>query len=147
MSQIPWQKWGPRLSERQWGTVREDYSSRGDARSYFPHITLVPPRLPLAVTMPGIARSTISTPTHSYMKYLYKHPLVPFPYSELATSNRWRSRTESEDELIDTGIFNDDKYFDVFVEYSRKGSTGYIGSPADGATQSIIARVAGPRRT
>jgi len=81
------------------------------------------------------------------MKYLYKHPLVPFPYSELATSNRWRSRTESEDELIDTGIFNDDKYFDVFVEYSRKGSTGYIGSPADGATQSIIARVAGPRRT
>src|SRR6476469_4412708 len=84
---VPWKKWGPYLSERQWGTVREDYID--------------------------------STPTHSYMKYLYKYPQREFPYRDLLETNGRRSREEFEYELLDTGAFDDDRYFDVIVEYAK----------------------------
>jgi hypothetical protein len=159
---VPWRKWGPYLSERQWGTVREDYSDSGDAWNYFPHdqarsrayrwgedglggisddhqvlcfaLALWNGRDPiLKERMFGLANSEgnhgedvkeyyfylDSTPTHSYMKYLYKYPQEAFPYDDLVKTNRARSRREPEYELLDTGIFNDDRYFDVFVEYAK----------------------------
>ena len=159
---VPWKKWGPYLSERQWGTVREDYSENGDAWNYFSHdqarsrayrwgedglggICDEKQRLCFALTvwnerdpilkerLFGLTNSEgnhgedvkeyyfylDSTPTHSYMKYLYKYPQREYPYSDLVETNRRRSRRESEYELIDTGIFNDDRYFDVFVEYAK----------------------------
>jgi hypothetical protein len=161
---IPWKKWGPYLSERQWGTVREDYSDNGDAWNYFTHdqarsrayrwgedglagisddrqrlcfaIALWNERDPiLKERMFGLANSEAnhgedvkeyyfyldSTPTHSYMKYLYKYPQREFPYRDLVETNRGRSREEMEYELIDTGAFADDRYFDVFVEYAKDG--------------------------
>lgn len=157
-----WKKWGPYLSERQWGTVREDYSENGNAWDYFTHdqsrsrayrwgedglggISDEKQRLCFALALwngndPiikerlfGLSNSEgnhgedvkeyyyylDSTPTHSYMKYLYKYPQKAFPYDDLVATNRNRSRKELEYELIDTGIFNDDKYFDVFVEYAK----------------------------
>ena len=163
-SGIPWKKWGPYLSERQWGTVREDYSSDGDAWNYFSHdqsrsrayhwgedglagISDDQQQLCFAVAMwngcdPilkerlfGLTNSEgnhgedvkeyyfylDSTPTHSYMKYLYKYPQRPFPYQDLIDTNRSRSREEFEYELIDTGVFDDNRYFDVFVEYAKAG--------------------------
>jgi mannosylglycerate hydrolase MGH1-like protein len=160
---IPWKKWGPYLSERQWGTVREDYSEDGNAWDYFTHdqsrsrtykwgedglggICDDKQRLCFAIALwnehdPilkerlfGLTNSEgnhgedvkeyyfyiDSTPTHSYMKYLYKYPQREFPYGDLIKENRRRSREEMEYELIDTGIFNDNRYFDVFVEYAKE---------------------------
>ncbi len=159
---IPWKKWGPYLSERQWGTVREDYSENGDAWNYFSHdqarsrayrwgedgiagISDDKQRLCFALAlwngndpilkerMFGLTNSESnhgedvkeyyyyldSTPTHSYMKMLYKYPHAAFPYDQLVENSKHRSRTEFEYELIDTGIFNDDNYFDVVVEYAK----------------------------
>jgi hypothetical protein len=164
---VPWKKWGPYLSERQWGTVREDFSENGDAWNYFSHdqarsrayrwgedglagISDDKQRLCLALALwngndPilkerlfGLTNSEgnhgedvkeyyfylDSTPTHSYMKYLYKYPQSAYPYSDLVLTNRRRTRDEMEYELLDTGVFNDDRYFDVFVEYAK-------GSPED----------------
>jgi hypothetical protein len=163
----PWKKWGPYLSERQWGTVREDYSENGDAWNYFTHdqsrsrayrwgedglagISDDQQQLCFALALWngkdaiikerlfGLTNSESnhgedvkeyyfyldSTPTHSYMKYLYKYPQAAFPYSDLVNTNRSRSRNEFEYELLDTGVFNEDRYFDVFVEYAK-------GSPED----------------
>ncbi|EKQ66917.1 Mannosyl oligosaccharide glucosidase [Leptolyngbyaceae cyanobacterium JSC-12] len=157
-----WYKWGPYLSERQWGTVREDYSSDGNAWNYFPHdharsrayrwgedglggITdshnllcfalalwngndpILKERLFGLTNSEGNHGEDVkeyyfyldSTPTHSYMKYLYKYPQREFPYNDLVQTNRCRSRYELEYELLDTGIFDDDRYFDVFVEYAK----------------------------
>jgi hypothetical protein len=161
---IPWKKWGPYLSERQWGTVREDYSPNGDAWNFFPHdharsrayrwgedglagISDDKQRLCFALALwngkdPilkerlfGLTNSEgnhgedvkeyyfylDSTPTHSYMKYLYKYPHAAYPYADLVETNRRRSRDEWEYELLDTGVFNDDRYFDVYVEYAKAG--------------------------
>lgn len=158
----PWKKWGPYLSERQWGTVREDYSENGDAWNYFTHdqarsraykwgedglagfsdekarlcwaLALWNENDPiLKERLFGLSNSEAnhgedvkeyyyyldSTPTHSYMKYLYKYPQATFPYNDLVSTNRQRSRQEMEYELIDTGIFDEDRYFDVFVEYAK----------------------------
>ena len=161
---IPWKKWGPYLSERQWGTVREDYSDDGNAWDYFSHdqsrsrayrwgedgiggicddkqrlcfaLALWNGRDPiLKERLFGLTNSegnhgedvkeyyfyVDSTPTHSYMKYLYKYPQRAFPYQDLVETNRKRSREELEYELLDTGTFDDDRYFDVFVEYAKEG--------------------------
>jgi hypothetical protein len=161
-AQIPWKKWGPYLSERQWGTVREDYSDSGNAWDYFNHdqarsrayrwgedglagISDDQQRLCFALALwngqdPilkerlfGLTNSESnhgedvkeyyfyldSTPTHSYMKYLYKYPQTAYPYERLVTTNQNRSRAEFEYELLDTGIFDENRYFDVFVEYAK----------------------------
>ncbi len=161
---IPWKKWGPYLSERQWGTVREDYSEGGDAWNYFTHeharsrayrwgedglagISDDKQRLCFALALwngkDSILKERLfgltnnegnhgedvkeyyfyldSTPTHSYMKYLYKYPQAAYPYADLVETNRSRSKNEMEYELLDTGVFNDDRYFDVFVEYAKEG--------------------------
>jgi hypothetical protein len=158
----PWKKWGPYLSERQWGTVREDYSEDGNAWGYFSHdqarsrayrwgedglagisddkqllcfaLALWNGRDPiLKERLFGLTNSEgnhgedvkeyyfylDSTPTHSYMKYLYKYPQREFPYLDLVQTNRQRSREELEYELLDTGIFDEDRYFDVFIEYAK----------------------------
>jgi hypothetical protein len=159
---VQWKKWGPYLSERQWGTVREDYSQDGNAWEHFSHdqarsrayrwgedglagisddqqqlcfaITLWNGRDPiLKERLFGLTNSEgnhgedvkeyyfylDSTPTHSYMKCLYKYPQREFPYLDLVQTNQCRSREEFEYELLDTGIFGDDRYFDVFVEYAK----------------------------
>ena len=159
---VAWKKWGPYLSERQWGTVREDYSDNGDAWNYFTHdqarsrayrwgedglggISDDHQRLCFALALwngndPilkerafGLANSEgnhgedvkeyyfylDSTPTHSYMKYLYKYPQGAYPYDDLVSTNRSRGRHEAEYELLDTGVFDDNRYFDVFVEYAK----------------------------
>lgn len=159
---VYWKKWGPYLSERQWGTVREDYSSDGNAWDYFSHdqsrsrayrwgedglggisdnsnllcfaLALWNGKDPiLKERLFGLTNSEgnhgedvkeyyfylDSTPTHSYMKYLYKYPQAEFPYDDLVTTNRSRSREELEYELLDTGVFDDNRYFDVFVEYAK----------------------------
>jgi hypothetical protein len=161
---VPWKKWGPYLSERQWGTVREDYSENGDAWNFFTHdharsrayrwgedglagisddkqqlcfaLALWNGKDPiLKERLFGLTNSEgnhgedvkeyyfylDSTPTHSYMKYLYKYPQAAYPYADLVDTNRGRSREELEYELLDTGVFNEDKYFDVFVEYAKAG--------------------------
>jgi hypothetical protein len=161
---IPWKKWGPYLSERQWGTVREDYSEGGDAWNFFTHdqarsrayrwgedgiagisddkqhlcfaLALWNGKDPiLKERLFGLTNSEgnhgedvkeyyfylDSTPTHSYMKYLYKYPQAAFPYSDLVETNRRRSKNDMEYELLDTGVFKDDRYFDVFVEYAKDG--------------------------
>ncbi|HEY6008905.1 MAG TPA: glucosidase, partial [Geobacteraceae bacterium] len=159
---VPWRKWGPYLSERQWGTVREDYSEGGDAWNFFTHdharsrayrwgedgiagISDDKQRLCFALALwngkDAILKERIfgltnseanhgedvkeyyfyldSTPTHTYMKYLYKYPQAAYPYADLVETNRGRSREEMEYELLDTGVFKDDRYFDVFVEYAK----------------------------
>ena len=159
-----WKKWGPYLSERQWGTVREDYSADGNAWDYFTHdqarsrayrwgedglagISDDKQRLCFALALwngkdPilkerlfGLTNSEAnhgedvkeyyfyldSTPTHSYMKYLYKYPQAAYPYDNLVSTNKGRSRDEMEYELLDTGVFDQDRYFDVFVEYAKNG--------------------------
>jgi hypothetical protein len=161
---IPWKKWGPYLSERQWGTVREDYSRDGNAWNYFSHdqarsrayrwgedglagLCDDKQRLCFALALWngrdailkerlfGLTNSESnhgedvkeyyfyidSTPTHSYMKYLYKYPQKEYPYLDLVETNRRRSRQEMEYELLDTGVFDEDRYFDVFVEYAKDG--------------------------
>ena len=155
---------GPYLSERQWGTVREDYSEGGDAWDYFPHdqarsrayrwgedgiagISDDRQRLCFALAlwngadpilkerMFGLTNSQGNhgedakeywfyldcTPTHSYMKQLYKYPQREFPYTDLVTTNGRRGKDEFEYELIDTGVFDQSRYFDVFVEYAKAG--------------------------
>ena len=157
-----WKRWGPYLSERAWGTVREDYSPDGSAWDYFPHdharsrayrwnedgiagISNRQQNICFAVAMwngkDPILKERLfgltgsegnhgedvkelyyyldSTPTHSYMKYLYKYPQSEFPYEHLIVENRNRNKLEREFELMDTGIFDDDRYFDVFVEYAK----------------------------
>ena len=159
-----WTRWGPYLSERQWGTVREDYSPDGAAWEYFPHehahvrayrwgedglagISDNHQRLCFAVGLwngrDPILKERLfglsgpegnhgedvkeyyfyldSTPTHSYMKYRYKYPHAAFPYARLREENRARGRGAPEFELIDTGIFEGDRYFDVQVEYAKAG--------------------------
>jgi hypothetical protein len=161
---MPWRKWGPYLSERQWGTVREDYSQDGNAWDYFTHdmarsrayhwgedglagfsddnqllcfsIALWNGKDPILKERAfGLTNSEAnhgedvkeyyfyldSTPTHSYMKYLYKYPQTEYPYLNLIQTNRGRNRFDMEYELLDTGIFNQDRYFDVFVEYAKQG--------------------------
>ncbi len=158
----PWKMWGPYLSERQWGTVREDYSQDGNAWDYFSHdqarsrayrwgedglaglsddqqrlcfaLALWNERDPiLKERLFGLTNGEAnhgedvkeyyfyvdSTPTHSYMKYLYKYPQREYPYRDLIETNRGRSRDEFEYELLDTGVFEQDRYFDVFVEYAK----------------------------
>jgi len=157
-----WKRWGPYLGERQWGTVREDYSPNGTAWEYFPHeharsrayrwgedgiggISDRHQRVCFALALWN-GRDVIlkerlfgltgtegnhgedvkeyyfyldSTPTHSYMKYLYKYPQAMFPYTQLADENRKRGKREPEFELMDTGVFAENRYFDVFIEYAK----------------------------
>jgi hypothetical protein len=158
----PWKRWGPYLSERQWGTVREDYSSNGDAWNYFTHDQarsrtyrwgedglagfsddhqrlcfslalwngkddILKERLFGLSNAEGNHGEDVkecyyyldSTPTHSYMKWLYKYPQSAFPYFDLVHTNRARSRHDLEYELVDTGVFDADRYFDVQVEYAK----------------------------
>ena len=162
-NKAPWRKWGPYLSERQWGTVREDYSQDGNAWDYFSHdqarsrayhwgedglagisgdkqlvcfaLALWNGRDPiLKERLFGLTNSEAnhgedvkeyyfyldSTPTHSYMKYLYKYPQAAFPYGNLVETNKGRNRGDMEYELLDTGVFNENRYFDVFVEYAKQ---------------------------
>jgi hypothetical protein len=157
-----WKRWGPYLSERQWGTVREDYSATGECWDYFPHdqarsrayrwgedgllgITDRECRLCFALALwngrDPILKERLfglnshegnhgedvkeeyfyldSTPTHSYLKALYKYPQAEFPYNQLVAENQRRSRQDPEFELADTGIFKDNRYFDVFAEYAK----------------------------
>ncbi|HXI67858.1 MAG TPA: hypothetical protein VNH41_07975, partial [Steroidobacteraceae bacterium] len=159
---LAWKKWGPYLSERQWGTVREDYSEDGNAWDYFSHdqarsrayrwgedglagisddrqylcfgLALWNGADPiLKERLFGLTNSegnhgedvkeyyfyVDSTPTHSYMKYLYKYPQAAFPYADLVAGNKHRGRHEQEYELLDTGVFDENRYFDVFVEYAK----------------------------
>ncbi len=157
-----WKRWGPYLSERAWGTVREDYSSNGDAWQHLPHdharsrayrwnedglagisdrhqyicfaVALWNGRDPiLKERLFGMTGSEgnhgedvkeyyfylDSTPTHSFMRFLYKYPQAEFPYRQLVEGNRSRDRRASEYELLDTGVFDDNRYFDVYVEYAK----------------------------
>jgi hypothetical protein len=160
-----WQKWGPYVSERAWGTVREDYSWNGDAWKYFPFDAAASKvyrwgedgiagwcdRYQVLVFAPafwngqdpilkerlfGLSSSEGNhgedvkecyfyldgTPTHSYMKYLYKYPQGKFPYEALRAENSKRGTHDSEYELVDTGIFSDNRYFDIFIEYAKVSS-------------------------
>jgi hypothetical protein len=159
---LAWKKWGPYLSERQWGTVREDYSDDGNAWEYFSHEQarsrayrwgedglagisddrallcfalalwngkdpILKERLFGLTNREGNHGEDVkeyyfyldSTPTHSYMKYLYKYPHAAYPYDAILEHNRRRNRHEFEYELIDTGVFDEDRYFDVLVEYAK----------------------------
>src|SRR5690348_1270769 len=159
--EINWKQWGPYLSERAWGTVREDYSANGTAWDYFPHdharsrvyrwnedglagicddeqhlcfaLALWNGQDPiLKERLFGLTGSEgnhgedvkeyyyylDSTPTHSYMRMLYKYPQAAFPYGELVAVNRQRGKQDPEYELVDTGVFAENRYFDVFVEYA-----------------------------
>jgi hypothetical protein len=160
---VEWKKWGPYLSERQWGTVREDYSADGNAWNYFTHdqarsrayrwgedglagisddrqllcfaLALWNGRDPiLKERLFGLANTEgnhgedvkeyyfylDNTPTHSYMKYLYKYPQAAYPYVDLIKVNGKRTRRDFEYELLDTGVFDANRYFDVFVEYAKE---------------------------
>src|SRR5262245_46027328 len=157
-----WRRWGPYLSDRSWGTVREDYSPNGDAWNYFTHdharsrayrwgedgIAGISDRYQLLCFAPafwngkdGILKERLfgltgaegnhgedvkeyyfhvdNTPTHSYMKLLYKYPQAAFPYSWLIEENKRRCGTGFEFELLDTGVFDQDRYFDIFIEYAK----------------------------
>ena len=174
---VAWKKWGPYLSERQWGTVREDYSENGDAWNFFTHdqarsrayrwgedgiagisddqqnlcfsLALWNGKDPiLKERLFGLTNGEgnhgedvkeyyfylDSTPTHSYMKYLYKYPQAAYPYRDLVETNRRRTREEMEYELLDTGVFHDNRYFDVFVEYAK------------GAAEDILVRITAVNR-
>jgi hypothetical protein len=162
---VHWNRWGPFLSERQWGTVREDYSPYGTAWEFFPHdharsrtyrwgedgIMGISDRHQLvcfALAMwngrDPILKERLfgltgnegnhgedvkeyyfyldSTPTHSYMKALYKYPQREFPYSRLVEENRRRNRSDFEYELLDTGVFEENRYFDIFTEYAKSSA-------------------------
>jgi len=161
---VPWLRWGPYLAERQWGTVREDYSPDGDAWGYLSHdqarsrayrwgedgiagISDDHGRLCFALALwnerDAILKERLfgltntegnhgedvkesyfyldATPTHSWLRSLYKYPQRAFPYDDLVATNRARTRREQEYELLDTGAFDDDRYFDVFVEVAKEG--------------------------
>ncbi len=173
-AEVPWRLWGPYLSERQWGTVREDYSASGDAWNHFTHDharsrayrwgedglagisddrqllcfalalwngkdPIIKERLFGLTNSEGNHGEDVkeyyfyldSTPTHSYMKLLYKYPQAAYPYDEIVLTNRRRSRAEFEYELLDTGVFDADRYFDVVVEYAK-------GSPEDVLIQITV---------
>jgi hypothetical protein len=160
----PWYRWGPYLAERQWGTVREDYSPSGAAWDHLPHDharsrayhwgedgllgicddrgrlcfalalwnesdPILKERLFGLTGLEGNHGEDVkeyyffldSTPTHSYMRALYKYPQRAFPYHELVAENRRRGRQDPEFELIDTGVFGENRYFDVTVEYAKAG--------------------------
>ncbi len=160
-----WKKWGPYMTERQWGTVREDYSPDGSAWEYFSfeqaksrayrwgedgiagicdykqHLcfamgfwngkdAFLKERLFGLTGNQGNHGEDVkeiyyyldSTPTHSYMKYLYKYPHEEFPYNKIYQENSKRSKSDPEYELIDTGVFNDNKYFDIYIEYAKADS-------------------------
>src|SRR5438093_5049042 len=162
---VNWKRWGPYLSERQWSTVREDYSRYGTAWEYLPHDharsrayrwgedgiggisdrhqyicfalalwngkdpILKEPHIGLTCSEGNHGEDVKeyyfyldSTPTHSYMKCLYKYPQAEFPYGRLAQENRQRGKRDLEFELIDTGVFDDNRYFDVFIEYAKAGA-------------------------
>ena len=174
-----WKKWGPYLSERQWGTVREDYSADGSAWDYFSHdqarsrayrwgedglagLSDDKQRLCFAVALwngnDPILKERLfgltnaegnhgedvkeyyfyldSTPTHSYMKWLYKYPQRAYPYDEIVATNRGRTRAEPEYELLDTGVFDDDRYWIVEVDYAKADPNDVLGR--------ITVRNAGP---
>jgi Glycosyl hydrolase family 63 C-terminal domain len=184
---VAWKQWGPYLSERQWGTVREDYSENGDAWNYFTHdqarsrayhwgedglagISDDHQRLCFAIALwngnDPIVKERLfgltnsegnhgedvkeyyyyldSTPTHSYMKYLYKYPQNAYPYSELVEANRRRGRNDPEYELLDTGVFSEDRYFDVFVEYAKASPSdiliqiGVVNRGPEAATLHVL---------
>src|SRR5438270_10372471 len=161
---VYWKRWGPYLSERAWGTVREDYSPYGTAWDYLPHDqarskayrwgedglagisdrhqvmcfalalwngrdAILKERLFGLTGQEGNHGEDVkeyyfyleNTPTHSYMKYLYKYPQAAFPYGQLVEENQRRGRVEPEYELVDSGVFDDGRYFDVFVEYAKAG--------------------------
>ena len=163
--QVHWRRWGPYLSDRQWGTVREDYSPDGQAWDYFSHdqarsrayrwgedgllgISDNHQRLCFAIALWNGADPILkerlfgltgregnhgedvkeyyfyldNTPTHAYMKALYKYPQKAFPYAQLVEENRRRNRREPEFELLDTGIFEQNRYFDVWVEYAKQSA-------------------------
>jgi hypothetical protein len=167
--QSHWRKWGPYLSDRQWGSVREDYSPHGTAWDYFSHdqarsrtyrwgedgllgISDNHQRLCFAITLWNEADPILkerffgltgsegnhgedvkeyyfyldNTPTHSYMKALYKYPHSAFPYDQLVQQNKQRSRQEPEFELLDTGVFEDDRYCDILVEYAKQTDTDIL---------------------
>ncbi|MEO5375002.1 MAG: glucosidase [Alphaproteobacteria bacterium] len=164
-----WRRWGPYLSERQWGTVREDYSTNGDAWHYVDHdqarsrayrwgedgiagVSDRDQRLCLSLALwngrDPILKERLfgltndegnhgedvkevyyyldSTPTHSYMRMLYKYPQAEFPYALLVEENRRRGRQDPEFELVDTGVFDNNRYFDVFVEYAKAGKADLL---------------------
>ncbi len=168
-SHTAWRRWGPYLSERAWGAVREDYSPNGTAWDYFPHdharsrayrwnedglggICDDQQRLCLALALwnghDPILKERLfgltgsegnhgedvkecyyfldNTPTHSYMKMLYKYPQAAYPYEQLLAGNRRRSRMDPEYELLDTGVFDEDRYFDVFIEYAKEAHDGIL---------------------
>src|ERR1017187_10029098 len=159
---VPWRRWGPCRSDRQWGTVREDYSDNGDAWSYFTHdqarsrayrwgedgiagVSDDQHHLCMSLALWNHADPILkerffgltnaegnhgedvkeyyfhqdSTPTHSYMRMLYKYPQAEFPYAKLREENARRGRRELEYELLDTGVFHENRYFDVFVTYAK----------------------------
>ena len=159
---VPWKRWGPYLSERQWGTVREDYSDNGDAWSYFSHDQarsraykwgedgiagfcddhqrlcfglalwngvdpILKERMFGLTNAEGNHGEDVkeyyfyldATPTGSYLKYRYRYPLAEFPYDDLVATNRTRGRLDMEYELLDTGVFDEDRYVDVDVEYAK----------------------------
>ncbi len=161
--EIPLEKWGPYLTERQWGTVREDYSQDGNAWAYFPHDharsrvyrwgedglggisdnrqqlcfsialwngkdSILKERLFGLANKQGNHGEDVkelyyyldNLPSHYYMKYLYKYPQQAYPYEDLVEENGRRNRNQPEYEILDTGIFSDDKYFDVFIEYAKQ---------------------------
>ncbi|MBA4852751.1 MGH1-like glycoside hydrolase domain-containing protein [Emticicia sp. BO119] len=163
--EVPLEKWGPYLSERQWATVREDYSANGDAWAYFPHDharsrvyrwgedglggisdsrqnlcfalalwngkdSILKERLFGLTNSEGNHGEDVkelyyyldNTPTHAYMKFLYQYPQSAFPYEQLIEENRNRNRLQPEYELLDTGVFDNNRYFDVFVEYAKNNS-------------------------
>ncbi len=167
--EVYWKRWGPYLADRQWGTVREDYSANGDAWNAFPHaqaaarayrwgedgllsLTDAKGRLCFGLALwngqDPILKERLfglnghegnhgedvkecyyhleSTPTHSWMQALYKYPQAAFPYEDLVAENRHRDRTQPEYELADTGIFDDDRYFDVFVRYAKAGANDIL---------------------
>jgi hypothetical protein len=166
---VHWKRWGPYVSERAWGTVREDYSANGSAWEYFPHdqarsrayrwnedglagISDRHQRICFAIALwngqDPILKERLfgltgnqgnhgedvkeyyfyldSTPTHSYMKYLYKYPQTSFPYQQLLDVNRERGREKREFELLDTGVFDEDRYFDVQVEYAKASADDMV---------------------
>lgn len=166
LTDLTWKKWGPYVSDRQWGTVREDYSGNGDAWNYVSHdqarskafrwgeegIAGICDEEQILCFAPafwnyqdpiikeryfGLTNSEgnhgedvkelyyylDNTPTHSYMKMLYKYPQRAFPYEQLVNQNKHRSRKQPEYELLDTGIFQDDKHFDIYVEYVKESPT------------------------
>jgi hypothetical protein len=117
-----WQRWGPYLSERAWGAVREDYSANGAAWEHLPH-------RPCAI-LKELYFYLNSTPTHSFMKNLYKYPQAAFPHQQLIEGNLWRGRNDPEFELADTGAFADNGYFEILAEYSKSDPEGFTRSGA-----------------